>query len=254
VNEKVYPNIESTRNTQEQMDFYSQMSQLMTQSGLSHQEIVQEFPVFATRQQITYFIERYELYKKIVDVPGSIIELGVAGGFGLMSFAHFCSIFEPTHYVRKIYGFDTFEGFPDVDEKDSTSSADHMKKGGLKFDSYDYLKKVIPLYDKNRFLSHLPKIDLIKGDASLSIVEFLEKNPSLVIAMLYLDVDLYQPTKVALEKLMSRIPKGGVIVFDELNHSDYPGETIAVSEVIGINNLRLRRLEFSSMAAYAIIE
>lgn len=247
-------NLETNRNTQEHIDFYSQMAQLMEQSKLSHFELMQEFPVFATRQQVTYFIERYELYKKIINIPGSIIELGVAGGFGLMSFAHFCSIFEPTHYVRKIYGFDTFEGFPELDQNDLSSSAAHMKKGGLKFDSYDYLKKIIPLYDKNRFLSHLPKIELIKGDASLCIDEFLKNNPSLVIAMLYLDVDLYQPTKTALEKLVSRIPKGGVIVFDELNHPDYPGETIAVSEVIGINNLNLRRLEFSSMAAYAVME
>ena len=70
----------------------------------------------------------------------------------------------------------------------------------------------------------------------------------------YLDVDLYDPTKIALELLVERIPKGGIIVFDELNHEDYPGETSAVHEVLNIKNLKLERMPFSSMAAFAVID
>ena len=189
-----------------------------------------------------------------MDIPGSIIEVGVAGGFGLMSFAHFCSIFEPTHYVRKLYGFDTFEGFTKPHNKDLTSNANHMIEGGLKFDSYDILQNVIPLYDKNRFLSHMAKVELVKGNAVETLPVFIRENPSLTISLLYLDADLYEPTKIALELLRPRIPKGGIIVFDELNHSDYLGETIALEETLGISSLSLKRLPFSSMAAYAIMD
>ena len=197
-------------------------------------------------------MERYELYKKIINIPGSIIELGVAGGFGLMSFAHFCSIFEPTHYVRKIYGFDTFKGFPGVHKKDLGSNASHMKKGGLKFQSFNYIKEAIKMYDKNRFLSHLPKVELIKGDVVKTVPKFIKDNPSIVIAMLYLDIDLYEGTACALKYLLPQVPKGGIIVFDELNHPDYPGETIALKEMKkSISNISLKRLPFASMAATA---
>ena len=44
------------------------------------------------------------------------------------------------------------------------------------------------------------------------------------------------------------MPKGAVIVFDELNHSDYPGETMAVMEVLGIRNLELKRVPEATTA------
>ena len=247
-------NLETSRNTQENLEYYEEMQQIMEASGLTFSQLMWDFPVFASRQQITYFLERYELFKKIQTVPGSIVEMGVAGGFGLMAFAHFCSIFEPNHYVRKLYGFDTFEGFPNIDEKDRTSSAAHMEVGGLAYNSYDYLKRAIKAYDKNRFLAHLPKVELIAGDATKTIPKFKKENPSLVIAMLYLDVDLYSPTKCALEQLMELVPKGGIVVFDELNHGDYPGETVALKEVMALNKLGLKRLPFSTMGAYAVMD
>jgi len=38
-----------------------------------------------------------------------------------------------------------------------------------------------------------------------------------------------------------------------LNHGDYPGETLAVMETLGLRNIRLRRFEFSSMLSYAVV-
>ena len=51
-----------------------------------------------------------------------------------------------------------------------------------------------------------------------------------------------------------KIPKGGIIAFDELNHEVWPGETVAVVEAIGLSNLRIKRFEFGSTVSYAIIE
>ena len=49
------PNIEESRNTAIQMNYYSEMETLMSEFTLSYNEIIQDFPVFASRQQITYF-------------------------------------------------------------------------------------------------------------------------------------------------------------------------------------------------------
>ncbi|TIH17056.1 class I SAM-dependent methyltransferase [Marinifilum sp. JC120] len=247
-------NIEKSRNTDEQLKFYDQLSNFIESPEPSTMKKVQNFPVFATRQNITTFIEKYEIYKLVKNIPGSIVECGVAAGSGLMTFAHLCSIFEPYHYTRKIIGFDTFEGFTSIANEDKSSSAKHMLEGGLNFGGYETLKEAISLYDKNRTLGHIPKVELVKGDLCKTFAEYLEQNPSLVIGLLYMDVDLYKPTKEVLKLAWERIPKGGVLVFDEINHKDYPGETIAAMEQLGIGNLRMQRLDISAMLSYCIKE
>lgn len=74
------------------------------------------------------------------------------------------------------------------------------------------------------------------------------------MSLLYLDVDIYKPTKIAIEQLVPRMPKGAVIVFDQLNNEGFPGETIAILKTIGINNLRIQRFSFDSFISFAIIE
>jgi hypothetical protein len=66
---------------------------------------------------------------------------------------------------------------------------------------------------------------------------YVKENPHLIIAMLYLDFDLYEPTKVALENFLPLVPKGGIVAFDEVNSKKWAGETIALKEVLNINNL-----------------
>jgi hypothetical protein len=247
-------NIEKSRNTEGQLDFYRQLSDLADNCGMSAIGKVSAFPVFASRQLITYFIERYEIFKLCLEVPGSIVECGVGSGFGLMAFAHLSSIFEPYHYVRHVIGFDTFEGFVGITEKDRTSAAGHMKEGGLNYGSFETISRAVAIHDLNRCLGHLKKVELVKGDISETLPRFLKERPETVIGLLYLDLDLYQPTVDTLTALLARIPRGGIIAFDELNHPDYPGETLAAMEAVGIQNLRLRRLPISSMASYAVVE
>ena len=248
-------NIEKNRNTKDQLKFYDEFNLFLQKSQVPILDKMRSFPVYTTRQVITRFLERYELYNLIRNVPGSIIECGVGSGQGIMSFAHLCSIFEPYHYVRRLIGFDTFEGFLEFDDKDfgPKTKAEHMKKGGLKFDTYETINNAIKLYDKNRAVGHINKVELRKGDISKTFPKYIEEDPSIVISLLYLDLDLYKPTKDSIELAINRIPKGGIIVFDELNHTDYPGETIALMDTLKINNLRLRRFEFSPMLGYAII-
>lgn len=247
-------NLEKTRNTDEQMTWYEDMEKFVGETEWSPLDKTTFFPIFSTRQAITRFIETYELYKMVQNVPGSFVECGVASGQFLMALAHFCSIFEGYHYLRRVIGFDTFEGFVEINDQDKGSGAEHMKTGGLAFDSYEILEQAAELYDRNRVLGHIPKIELVRGDISKTLPEYLEKNPHLIVGMLHLDLDLYKPTKDTLELLISRIPKGGMIVFDEPNCKDYPGETIAIMETLGLPNLRMQRLDVSSMAAYCIIE
>jgi len=212
-----------------------------------------EFPKYVRRQKITRLLAMYEVFKQVLDVKGSVIECGVYRGFGLMTWAHLSAILEPVNLTRRIYGFDTFEGFPPPHEKDSTDLGE-AGTGGLFASSYDELSELARIHDVTRFLGHIPKVELIKGDAIKTIPEFISSHQHLVVSLLFLDFDLYEPTRVAIEYFLPRMPKGAVIAFDELDNPLWPGETLSLLETIGIKNLKIKRVEFEPYIGYAVLE
>ncbi len=216
---------------------------------------LENFPKYVRRQNLTRFIALYELFKLVQRVKGSIVECGVNRGFGLMSWAKLSAILEPINLTRRIYGFDTFTGFPDPHRKDigADDSKPTVKRGDLAADSYEELLALIALHDDDRYLGHIPKIQLTRGDAVQTIPRFVEDNPHLVVSLLFLDFDLYEPTRVALDIFLPRMPKGAVIAFDELDNPLWPGETMALLEGLGIGRLGLERLEFDPYIAFARI-
>ena len=214
---------------------------------------LENFTKYVRRQQLKRFLAMYEIFKRILPIKGSIVECGVFKGFGVMAWAKLSTMLEPENLTRRIYGFDTFSGFPSVSEKDENPIETH-DIGSLYANSYDELKELIVEYDRDRFLGHLDKVKLIKGDVVQTIPKFILDNSHLVVSLLFLDMDLYEPTKAAIEHFLPRMPKGAIIVFDELDNPMWPGETNAVLDSIGINDLRLERLEWDLYISYAIIE
>lgn len=218
----------------------------------STEDKLNSFPKYARRQHLKRFLAMYELFKLALPVKGSVVECGVFRGFGLMSWAKLSSILEPENLTRRIYGFDTFEGFPSLAEKDQNpNTSTHI--GDLRSSSYDELQELISLYDQDRFLGHIPKVSLVKGDISSTAVKFIEENPHLLVSLLFIDCDLYEPTKVALRHFLPRMPRGAVLAFDELDNPQWPGETIAMLEETAGRPLALRRLEWDPYISYAIL-
>ena len=167
-----------------------------------------------------------------------------------MLYAQLSSIYEPYAFNREIIGFDTFEGIVEVDKKDKGNA----QIGDFSDADIDLLKECVVLYDLNRPLSHISKVQLIKGDATQTIPEFFKENTYVVVALLYLDFDLYAPTKTALETILPRMPKGAVLAFDELNARQWPGETLALLESLGINKLKVRKFPADPYLSYAILD
>jgi hypothetical protein len=115
------------------------------------------------------------------------------------------------------------------------------------------LKKSIKINDLNRPIPHIPKCELIKGDAVQTIPEYVKNNPELIISMLYLDFDIYEPTKVALKEFLPLMPKGGVVVFDELNMHRWAGETAALKECLNLNDIKLQKIGTDPWPSYFVI-
>lgn len=206
--------------------------------------------VFLKSQSLSRLIYYYELYQKILTVPGVICEFGVQWGASLSTLINLRGMLEPFNNSRVIYGFDTFEGFIQLDEKDGGfsgigdySTTEHY---------YELLEEIIQLQESFSPNPQIKKFELVKGDASATLPPWLEKNPHAIVAMAILDMDVYKPTRDVLEKILPRLTKGSILVFDELNCRFFPGETTAVAEVIGLNKLRLQRSPRQPYCAWAV--
>lgn len=211
---------------------------------------LETFPKYVRRQHLKRFLAMYEIFKLAMPVKGSVVECGVFRGFGLMSWAKLSTILEPENLTRRIYGFDTFEGFPTISDADRSRAHD-PSVGELASSSHDELEALLKAYDMDRFLGHIPKVQLIKGDIAETVPQFVAENPHLVVSLLFIDCDLYEPTEVALKTFLPLMPKGAILAFDELDNPIWPGETQAVLKTVGLNQLELRRLEWDPYIAFA---
>lgn len=219
--------------------------------------VLDSFAKYTSRQALTRFLARVQIFERIKNIHGSIIECGVYTGQGLMSWAQLSAILEPVGGVtREVFGFDTFTGFPSVHEYDikNVRGVKH-EVGDLGVPQvYEDLTKCIALFDKNRFLPQFPKVHLIDGDFLETAETFFDNFPHVVPALLYLDFDIYEPTKKALEVFYPRMPKGSIIAFDEVNDTAWPGETRALYEVLDIKKVRLEKVAFDSKISFMVVE
>jgi hypothetical protein len=216
---------------------------------------LQTFPRHVRRQDIARFLTKYELFKLSLPANGSVIECGVFAGGGLMSWSHFSAILEPYNHTRRVIGFDTFKGFPGMHEKDvQRGTSEHLHEGAFHTSDsiVDEIQLLAAIHDRNRPLGHVPKIELVAGDACQTIPKYVEEHGHLLISLLYLDFDIYAPTRVALEQLYPRVVKGGIVAFDELNCAEFPGETIALLETCDLTQVRLRRFQFDPYISYFV--
>ena len=230
------------------------MKHIFDTSECSTHDKLHNFTKYVRRQDIARFLCQTEIFKKQINIKGSIVECGVHQGGSIMTWGHLTATLEPYNYHRKIIGFDTFEGFPSIHKSDGDTENVRVGNFSEDFDTYEELMKCIELYDSNRFINQIPKIELVKGNVNKTIPKYLKDNPHLIVSLLYLDLDLYEPTKIALQNFLPRMPKGSIIAFDEINVDQWPGETLALLDEVGIRNLRIERFEFAPLMSYAILE
>jgi len=252
--QKQSKNPPSTTRSDKERSYAADMERCIANSPFSNLDKLRNFSLYTPRQDLANFLIRYEIFKRVLPVQGSIVECGVLHGGGLMAWAQFSAIFEPANHQRRVVGFDTFSGFPRLSKQDRASESPQARRGGLAVASFDHLQQCISLFDMNRFVGHVPKVELVGGDATRTIPRYLRQNPQLVVSLLYLDFDIYKPTLAALKHFLPRMPKGAVIAFDELNSKDWPGETVAVLETVNLREYKVERCTFGSALSFAQIE
>jgi len=193
--------------------------------------------------RIGKLLYHYEIYKKIKELPGDILEFGVFKGSSLIRFMTFRSIIE-NNYARKIYGFDTFKKFPNQLRKfDLTFKKAFEKEAGNPISK----KNLEQILNNKKFENY----ELIEGDVIKTLDKFLKKNVNLKISLLHLDMDVFNATKFALNKLKNRIVKNGIILIDD--YGSVQGATKAVDIFLKKNkNLKIKKLSYYKVPSYII--
>src|SRR5208283_4931718 len=138
--------------------------------------------LFINRQALSRILFMHDLYKRIINVHGVVIEFGVRWGQNLAVFANCRGMYEPFNHNRKIVGFDTFKGFPLISNKDAG-----LRKGayGVNPDYEIYLERVLSYHEKESPIADIKKFELIKGDAMKTVPAYLKENPETIIALAY---------------------------------------------------------------------
>jgi hypothetical protein len=226
----------------------NKMAQLFGASAAPVELRLASFPAFVRHRYLARFLGLYEIFRRIVTVKGSVVECGVFQGGSLLAWAKLARILDPSNARRRVYGFDTFTGFPQA------GSAAEMAGQFATAGGFSEVRRLIDAFQHNELPDESDMITLIPGDAVQTIPDFVAKHPHLVVALLFLDFDLYEPTAVALRHFLPRMPRGAVIAFDELDDPCWPGESQAVIDEIGLRHLRLRRVPFDATVGYAVLD
>lgn len=217
-------------------------------------EKLMSLSLFLNRQHLSRIIFLDEIYRKIINIHGVIFEFGVRWGSNLALLSMLRGIYEPFNLYRKIVGFDTFEGFPSVSRIDGN---DIMIKKGSHSVTADYeifLEKLMDYHERNSPINHIKKFELVKGDATQTLPKYLRDHPETIVSLAYFDFDIYEPTKICLKAIARYMTKGTVIAFDELSYPRFPGETVALREVLGLSKFKICRGPNSGSVSYLVID
>jgi hypothetical protein len=176
-------------------------------------------------------------------VPGSIVECGVFKGASFSRYA----MFRKMHDIetKHLIGFDAFGLFPEtsfVDDQDLRK--EFIEIDGKEGISVGQLKSVL----ENKVCAS--NVELIEGDICKTVPSYIKNHPELKISFINLDVDVYEPSKVALENLYPMLSSGGVLLLD--NYKEFPGETKAVDDYFNDKNIVIQEEGLNKTQFYIV--
>lgn len=243
-----------SRASAEQAEARQQLVELFRGCPMPTDELLVNMHLYMRSSVVAKMLYVNELYQMVLETPGAIFEFGVWWGANMALFQSLRGVYEPYNYTRKVVGFDTFTGYPAVSDQDGQSILAEEGAYSVSENYVEYLREVLDYHEVENTMSHVEKYELVQGDASITIEEYLSAHPETIVALAYFDMQLYAPTKKCLEALKPHVTKGSVIAMDELNSFEFPGETIAFREAWGLENVRLKRSRFLPDRSYLIVE
>jgi hypothetical protein len=236
-------------------DVISRRADYLANGGGENVDKVRSLMRFMGRQDVAKFCVYHEIFNLTANVTGSIVECGVFHGNSLMTWANLSAALEPYNHYCRVIGLDTFAGYPSISEMDTNKAKKSKQKkvGGFYSDSYEDLKEAISIFDVDRPLGHIPKVELVKGDITKTAHQYIEDNPHLMVRVLSITTNIHDPIKESLKAFIPRMPKGSALIIDTLNSDLYPGATLALLDELNLSDLQFVTPAYYCNLNYAIL-
>jgi len=200
------------------------------------------FYLKANESRIGKLLAQHAIYTKIVGIPGDILECGVFKGASLMRLAAFRRLLENDH-SRSIIGFDIFGKFPTT-QVSSAVDLEFIKHfesiGGNGISKVDL--------EAALHANHYQNVSLIHGNIYDSLPEWKRANSHRRVALLHLDLDVYEPTRFALNCVKDLVVPGGIIIIDD--YAIVEGATRAVDEFLRKEKRNIVKLNYYKAPSY----
>lgn len=247
---KAAPKLDPTRigsSTSFDGNIWDETLRVVADHGIGLQDVIENFMLFERRVNFGKFLTHVEIFKHIVNVPGHVVECGVFKGMSLMTFVKLIEVLCPADSLKRVIGFDTFTGFVDLAAKDGAPNERRGKVVGG-WDSSAFLpalEQLVDITQRDSLVPRVKRVELVKGDVSETVKEYVKQNPGLRISLLHLDMDLYDPTLAALEHLYPLVVRGGVVLLDEYGMDGFPGESAAFDDYFGKNRPLLTKFPYT---------
>ncbi len=202
------------------------------------------FYATADPSRFSKFMSHLEFFKRTSEIRGEIVEFGIFKGNSFFRWIKFRDLLEQTN-SRKIIGFDIFGDFPEANFEDDKLKRDAFveETNGGKSISFEEITELLKKQNLQK------NVEIVKGDILQTLDQYIEDNPHLKISLLHIDVDLYEPSKVILEKLYSKVTKGGIIVLDD--YGAFAGTNKAVDDFFK-DKVEIKKLPYSHAISYIV--
>jgi hypothetical protein len=171
-------------------------------------------------------IKKIELYMQVKDLAGDILEFGVFKGAGMAIFLKLKMMYEPNS-IMKVIGFDFFDSDKltnSLDGLNKTMMSTVLNRAQSNELSFEAVKARLSIFNEGMY-------KLIEGDAVTNSKQYDTDNPGARIKILYMDLDLGEPTYIILKTLWNKVVKNGIIVFDEYAYHKWD-ESVGVDKFL----------------------
>jgi hypothetical protein len=164
-----------------------------------------------------------DMLDRVRHLEGDIVECGVSIGHGIL---YFMLLSELIGVERRVFGFDSFAGFPSPSEQDRKTDATFQVTQGYYASPGEMVDRVLR---DGRVSQNLidTKLHLVQGFFADTLTQYTGQ-----IVLLHLDCDFYDSYKQCLGKLFDKVVSGGFILLDEYEDPNYPGAQHAVDEFL----------------------
>lgn len=237
-------------------EYFSEIERIRQEHGITTKLMLENYMAFVRRREFAQTVAYIELFNKVRNIPGSIAELGVYLGNSMFTWAKLLETFSPGIRGHKVFGFDTFAGYPNELGRESNYVEFIKGRHGHDFKSSEALvTRLVKNSELDNLVAGAQRIHLYPGDVSNTLEQFVEEYPGVRFRLINIDLNLYEPTRFALQRLSNLVVNKGVICFRGYGVKPWEGESAAVDEFVSKSGLKLQTIEYSPYpGAYAVKE